>query len=76
MGSVEPIKSIFQFTLISLHTDFEFPSNQCEAGTPCITTKISPVLDLMRIQPFTKFGDPWCTQNGFPAKTILNFSWA
>ena len=35
MGSVEPIKSIFQFTLISLHTDFEFPSNQCEAGTPC-----------------------------------------
>ena len=37
MGSVEPIKSIFQFTLISLHTDFEFPSNQCEAGTPCTT---------------------------------------
>ena len=41
MGSVEPIKSIFQFTLISLHTDFEFPSNQCEAGTPCICWKIS-----------------------------------
>ena len=35
MGSVEPIESMFQFTLISLHTDFEFPANQCEAGTPC-----------------------------------------
>ena len=34
MGSVEPIESMFQFTLISLHTDFEFPANQCEAGTP------------------------------------------
>ena len=39
-----------------------------------ITTKISPFLDLMRTQLFTKFGDPCCTQNGFPAKTILNFS--
>ena len=40
MGSVEPIKSIFQFTLISLHTDFEFPSNQCEEGTPCKAEEI------------------------------------
>ena len=39
-----------------------------------ITTKISPFLDLMRTQLFAKFGDPCCTQNGFPAKTILNFS--
>ena len=31
-------------------------------------------LDLIRTQLFTKFGDPCCTQNGFPAKTILNFS--
>ena len=39
-----------------------------------ITTKISPFLDLIRTQLFAKFGDPCCTQNGFPAKTILNFS--
>ena len=38
-----------------------------------ITTKFLPVIKLIRLQLFTKFEIFWCTQNGLPAKTILNF---
>ena len=36
-------------------------------------SKFLPVVVLMRIQLSTKFGASSYTQNGFPAKTILNF---
>ena len=36
-------------------------------------TKFLPIVLLIRIQPSTKFGTSRYTQNGYPAKTILNF---
>ena len=38
-----------------------------------IDTKFLPVVVLMSFQLSAKFGASRCTQNGFPAKTILNF---
>ena len=38
-----------------------------------INTKFSPVNILVGIQLYTKFEASSYTQNGFPAKTILNF---
>ena len=38
-----------------------------------ITTKFLPVINLIRLQLFTKFEVFGCTQNRLPAKTILNF---
>ena len=38
-----------------------------------INTKFSPVVVLIKIQLYFKFGASSCTKNGFPAKTIFNF---
>ena len=39
-----------------------------------INTKFLPVIDHRRSQLSTKFEGASCTENGFPVKTILNFS--
>ena len=41
-----------------------------------IKPKCLPHKVLIRCQLFTKFEVHSCTQNGFPAKTILNLKWA
>ena len=73
-----PLRSLKKMSIFYLIGGTHEPENQSILDYSKlvwdITTKISPFLDLMRIQLFTKFGDPCCTQNGFPTKTILNFS--
>ena len=54
MASVKPIKSIFQFARISPHTDFKFPSNPCEAGTPCNGYASTPWIDVVILPDLKK----------------------